>query len=273
MTTPLDRWRIGLILVAMLALAGCGGNSDDPSANAANDSNAENNDEAPAELIVSVAASLADVMEDIKADYEKDNNVELTFNLGGSGTLAQQIQQGAPADAFISANQNWMDTLEEEGLLLEGTRADVTGNNLVLIQNKTSDLDYESFQDVNTDDGQVAVGNPESVPAGKYTEQALKSIEKWDELQGAIVFAKDVRQVLTYVETGNAEVGFVYESDAFISDKVDIIAKSEEGMHDPIIYPGAVLADTKHEAEAKAFIDYMQSDEAQEKLAEYGFNK
>ncbi|WP_217587631.1 molybdate ABC transporter substrate-binding protein [Lentibacillus saliphilus] len=259
-----------VLTMVMLTVSGCSNENDHENDQTENGASKDT----PAELTISVAASLADVMEDIKTDYEETHNVTLTFNLAGSGTLAQQIQQGAPADAFISANQNWMDTLEEEGLLVDDTRADITGNHLVLIKTQSSDLNYESFTDVSADEvDQVAVGNPESVPAGKYTEQALKSIDKWDALEGVIVLAKDVRQVLTYVETGNAEVGFVYESDALISDKVDILAKSEAGMHDPIIYPGAVIADSDFVEEATAFIEYMQSDEAQHKLAEYGFNK
>ncbi|MFD2130707.1 molybdate ABC transporter substrate-binding protein [Pseudogracilibacillus auburnensis] len=228
----------------------------------------------PAELFISAAASLTDAMDEIKPLYEEEHNVELTFNFAGSGKLAQQIQQGAPVDVFISANENWMDTLVEENLIKEDTRVDVTGNKLVLIVRKDSTIDYSSFEDIELDDvEQIAIGNPESVPAGEYTEAVLKAIDKWDELESKFVFAQDVRQVLTYVETGNAEIGFVYESDAISSDQVKILTESDPSMHDAIIYPGAVTADSEQEEKANQFIEFLLSDEGQEILGKYGFNK
>lgn len=225
-------------------------------------------------LTISAAVSLTDALEEMKEIYKKENNVELTFNLAGSGTLAQQIQQGAPVDLFISANQQWMDTLEEEGIIINETRADVTGNKLVLIAGEFSDLAYESFDEISSEDvEQIAIGNPESVPAGKYSENTLNSLGLYDQLENQLVLAKDVRQVLTYVETGNTDIGFVYESDARSSDLIKILATADEGLHDPIIYPGAVIADTKHEEEAKDFLIYFQSDEAQDILADHGFRK
>lgn len=225
-------------------------------------------------LTVSAAVSLTDALEEIQELYKKDHNVEFSFNLAGSGTLAQQIQQGAPVDVFISANQQWMDTLEDEDEILSETRADITGNNLVLITEDNSSIDYESFEEISADDvEQIAVGNPESVPAGKYTEEILTNLEMWDDLEDTFILAKDVRQVLTYVETGNAEIGFVYESDALSSDKIKILAEADKDTHEPIIYPGAVIADTTEEEAAKEFLKFMESDEAQEILANHGFNK
>lgn len=268
-----------LFLIVSLFVVGCSDNTVDESVDAeATEENTEaeaTEDEGePVELMVSAAVSLTDALEDIQEVYEEENNVELTFNLAGSGTLAQQIQQGAPADVFISANQDWMDTLEDEDLIIEGTRADVTGNSIVLITQDDSDIDYSSFEDISADDlDQIAVGNPESVPAGNYTKQTLNSIDLWDELEEEIILAKDVRQVLTYVESGNADIGFVYESDALTSDKVKILANSDPEWHDSIIYPGAVIADTKHEDEATDFFNYMLTDEAQNVLKEYGFKQ
>lgn len=223
-------------------------------------------------LTVSAAVSLTDALEEIKELYEKDHPVDLTFNLGGSGTLAQQIQQGAPVDIFISANREWMDKLEEDDLVNTSTREDVTGNKIVLITGEASKIDYKSADEISAADvDQIAIGNPESVPAGKYTEEILHNLKKWDELEGKLVRAKDVRQVLTYVETGNADIGFVYESDAMTSDKIKILATVDESLHDPIIYPGAVLADTKHEKEASDFLKFLKTEEAQSILEKYGF--
>lgn len=228
----------------------------------------------PVPLMISAAVSLTDALEEIRTLYEEEHNVALTYNLEGSGSLAQKIQQGAPVDVFISASQDWMDTLEERSFIVESTRKDITGNRLVLITRKDSDIHYTSVGELKADDiTQLSIGNPESVPAGKYTEQVLKNLNLWDELESKIVIGKDVRQVLTYVETGNVDIGFVYESDALSSDKIKILAMAEDGTHDPVIYPGAVLKDTKHEKEATDFLTFMASDVAQVILVKHGFRQ
>lgn len=263
----------GLILMAALLFAGCGNSSTSSDSDGGKEGAKT---EERTTLTISAAVSLTDALEEMKESYEEEHPVDMTFNLGGSGTLAQQIQQGAPVDIFISANQDWMDILEEEELMDTSTREDVTGNSIVLIAGKSSSIDYDSIEDIKVDDvDQIAVGNPESVPAGQYTEEILKNLNMWDELKKSekIVQAKDVRQVLTYVETGNADIGFVYESDAVSSDKINILTEADPSTHDPIIYPGAVTADSKHPDEAKAFMKYLQSDEAQDILKTYGFKK
>jgi len=259
---------ITLLLILALIMVGCSDNSKDEN------STKDTANSEPIELTISAAVSLTDALHEIKNTYEKEHNVDLTFNFGGSGTLAQQIQQGAPADVFISANQDWMDTLEKEDQIIDDTRKNVTGNSIVLITQQDSKLDYGSFEDISASDiDQIAIGNPESVPAGNYTEQTLKHINIWNELENEFIFAKDVRQVLTYVESGNADTGFVYESDALTSDQIKILATAEPDWHDPITYPGALIADTQHEQEAASFLDYMISDEAQEILKKYGFKQ
>lgn len=226
------------------------------------------------EMNISAAVSLTDALEEIKTIYEKDHNVKLTYILGGSGKLAQQIQQGAPVDVFLSANQDWMDMLEKENLLINETRADITGNKIVLITGTDSSISYDSIEDIKASElQQVAIGNPESVPAGQYSEQLLNNLDLWAELKDKIVFAQDVRQVLTYVETGNVDIGFVYESDAISSTSVKILASADSSLHDSIIYPAAVLKDTKHEKEASNFVKFMASEKAQEILERHGFRK
>ena len=253
---------IVLMLAFVLLLTSCSTNNDTGAT------------EQPKELTISAAASLTDAMDELKEIYEAENNVELTFNFAGSGKLAQQIQQGAPVDVFISANENWLDTLLEEGLIDADSTTDVTGNKLVLIAEKDTTLAYDSFSDINVKElSNIAVGKPESVPAGEYTKKALEAIDKWEEIEPYIVYAKDVRQVLTYVETGNAEIGFVYESDALSSDKVEILTESNPKEHDPIIYPGGVTTETEQEEVAEDFLAFMTSDEAQEILETYGFTK
>lgn len=255
------------LLTFMLLLTACG--ADDMASK-----ETENASEETTELFISAAASLTDAMDDIQEIYEKEHNITLTFNFGGSGKLAQQIQQGAPVDVFISANENWLHSLIEEKLIDSATKVDMTGNKLVLIAKETSDLTYQSFAEINAKElTDVAIGKPESVPAGEYTKEALMSINKWDEVESKVVFAQDVRQVLTYVETGNAEIGFVYESDALSSDQVTVLAEADDSMHDPIVYPAGVTTDSNYKEEAQQFLEFMTSDLAQDVLATYGFTK
>lgn len=264
-----NKWLV-ILFACILILVGCSSNTDGSSTNVGNDKT----DREPIVLTIAAAVSLTDALEEIQEIYEDENNIKLTFNVAGSGTLAQQIKQGAPIDLFISANQKWMDTLEDEEIINRSTREDVTGNNLVLIAHKDSSLSYQSFEEIAPEDvDEVAIGNPESVPAGGYTKDTLESLGMWEPLEKQIILAKDVRQVLTYVETGNADIGFVYESDARSSDDIQILATAEEGHHDPIIYPGAVVEDSKHREEAQAFLDYIISDEGQDILAKHGFKK
>lgn len=237
-----------------------------------NDHNTVEKPEERTPLTISAAISLTDALTEIKTLYEEDHPVDLSFNLGGSGSLAQQIQQGAPVDVFISANINWMDTLEQEGLLHEKTRIKVVENQLVLISNKENQSVAlpleEQFNDPNE---QIAIGNPESVPAGNYTEEALRNIGLWDTLQDRIILAKDVRQVLTYVETGNVTYGFVYESDAINSKDSTILTTISSDLHQAITYPGAILKATKHPKEAESFLAFLSSKEAREIFEKYGF--
>lgn len=258
--------RFSTFIVLLIILIGCSHDKLNPSS-----IQAENGDNV---LTISAAISLSDALHEIKEVYEKENNVKLTFNLGGSGKLAQQIQQGAPVDVFISANQDWMDVLEDKGLIKTDTRTNVTGNQLVLITGKESSLTYESFGEIEPDTvDQIAIGNPESVPAGKYTKDVLENLGTWDNLKDKLILAKDVRQVLTYVESGNTDIGFVYKSDIHHAENIKVLATADKSRHDPILYPIAVVADTKYEQEAFDFINFMQSDEAQNILESYGFTR
>jgi len=239
-----------------------------------NDENNASATDKPVKLMISAATSLTAAMEEIQVLYESQNDVELTFNLGGSGSLAQKIQQGAPVDVFISANLEWMDALVRENLIIGETREEITGNKLVLITGNNSPINYESIDDISAKDiDQIAIGNPESVPAGMYSQQLLHTLDIWDSIEDKLVLAKDVRQVLTYVETGNVDIGFIYESDALTSKSIKVLATVEDGLHDPIIYPAAVLIDTKHENEASDFVEFMASDEAQMIFVKHGFRK
>lgn len=232
-----------------------------------------NNQEESTTLTISAAISLTDALEEIKEIYEKDHDISLSFNLAGSGTLAQQIEQGAPVDLFISANTNWMDLLEEKGLILSDSRKNIAENRLVIISHKnnpaeTLPLSGEAFHSFE----QVAIGNPDSVPAGNYTREALQAANMWDSLREKAILTKDVRQVLTYVETENADLGFVYKSDALLSEQIKILATIDEGLHQPIVYPAAVTEGSKTQEEAKQFLQYLLQEEAREIFKKYGFH-
>src|SRR5690625_1709147 len=181
-----------LILFLLSVFVGCGDGKEKESSSATVKGK---NKSDRSELLVSAAISLTDALNEIAKIYETDNNVNITFNFAGSGKLAQQIQQGAPVDVFISANENWMDMLIEEELIKEETKEDITGNKLVLITRKDSSFLLDSFKELQANDiDQIAIGNPESVPAGEYTVAVLKNIDKWDELENKFVYAQDVRQ-------------------------------------------------------------------------------
>ncbi|WP_342510306.1 molybdate ABC transporter substrate-binding protein [Sporosarcina sp. FSL K6-2383] len=227
----------------------------------------------PVEIMVSAAASLTDALTDMKTSFEQQHeNIRVTFNFGSSGKLVQQIEQGAPSDVFLSASSKDMNTLDEGELLVEGTRTDFTANELVLITNKDESLTVESFEDIDPSAiTHFAIGEPESVPVGRYTKEVLENIGLWEPLQDKMVLGSDVRQVLTHVEMGNADLGVVYSSDAKMSDKVKVLATANVEWHEPIVYPGAVVSETKHPEEAKAFLAFLTGDEGKEILKKYGF--
>ena len=253
-----------IVLFLLIIIAGCSSSviSDD-----------QNKSETK-ELLIAAAASLTDVMDEVAELYEETHDVKLTFNFAGSGKLMQQIKQGAPVDVFISANENYLDLLIAEGFIKEETRENITGNKLVVIAHKDSTLTYKSFNDIDENNVQlVAIGNPESVPAGEYTETVLKKLGKWNRLENKFVLAQDVRQVLTYVETGNADIGFVYKSDTLNSEKIKVLAEPNPTMHDSIVYPGALIANSDKQKEGKEFLQFLLSNKGQEILSKYGFTK
>jgi len=255
---------LSLFLVSGL-IAGCAGNAQQEPVK-------ENVTKETAQVLVSAAASLKDALAEIKSVYEgKNDGIELVYNFGSSGMLQQQIEQGSPVDLFISAGKKQMDALEEKNLIKIETRTDLLGNELVLITGKDNKT-VNTFADLSKPEVQhIGIGNPASVPAGKYTQEALTSMKLWDALQSKYVAAKDVRQVLSYVETGNAEAGLVYKSDTIVSDKVRIAITAPKESHQPIVYPAAVIGSAENAAAADEFLKFLQSAEAKQIFVKYGF--
>ena len=227
----------------------------------------------PVELTISVAASVQDAMRDVQAAYQAEApNVTITYNFGSSGSLAQQIDQGAPADVFLSASKRWMDDLEDKGQMLEGSRQELLQNSMVLITPQDS-TDVTDFEALETDQNiRVAMGEPESVPAGRYAREVLTAMNLFGSIQAKLVFTKDVRQVLSYVQTGNVDAGLVYATDALIANQVQVVATAPAATHSPIVYPVAVVNDGANIEAAQAFVDFLSTDRAMTIFQEYGFS-
>lgn len=224
------------------------------------------------ELTVAAAASLQDAAKEIKELYaDKHPDVEITYNFASSGTLQKQIEEGAPADLFISAGKKQMDALAEKDLILKENRRDLLGNKLVLIAAR--DVALEDFDGLTSPSiKKISIGTPDTVPAGKYAEETLTSMELYDRLLPKIVFAKDVRAVLNYVETGNAQAGMVYMSDTYQVDDIVVITAAPEESHSPIVYPMAIVKASKNQSAAQAFSEFLSSSEAADVFTKYGFD-
>lgn len=223
-------------------------------------------------LTISAAVSLKDAMDIIQENYQEMHpEVTLNFNFGGSGSLQQQISQGAPVDLFFSAAEDKFDVLVEENAMTKENHTSLLGNELVLVVPKGQQT-LQNFNDLtNQTINQLAIGTPETVPAGKYAKEALENMKLWSTLEEKIIYTKDVRQVLSYIETGNVDAGIVYKTDALMSDQVDIIATADASTHTPIVYPVGILTHTQQYEVAKDFYTYLQSDDALKVFEEYGF--
>ena len=256
---------LGAVTISLL-VAGCGGASQPPAPKAADAPK-------PVELNISAAVSMKDALAEIQTNYQKKApHVKLVYNLGASGSLQKQIEQGATADIFISAAPKQMNELAAKNLVINATRKNLLENKLVLIVPKDSTLSISKLEDLQNDAvKQISIGETKVVPAGQYAEQALKKLGVWDKVQRKIVFAKDVRTVLTYVDTGNVDAGLVYKTDAAASKKVKILAIAPDGSHAPIIYPAAVLTGTKNQKATEEFLSYLAGPEGKSVFEKHGF--
>jgi molybdate transport system substrate-binding protein len=225
------------------------------------------------ELTVSAAISLKDALDNVKQLYATANpTVSVATNYGASGTLEVQIEQGAPVDVFLSAAPKQMDELAAKGLLLDGTRKDLLRGEVVLIVPKDSSAGISSFQDLaRVDVKKIALGEPTTVPAGQYAKEVLTNLGIYDAVKSKSILAKDVRQVLTYVETGNVDAGLVYATDAQSSSKVKVVATAPEKSHSPVIYPVATIKSSKNSAAARAFTAFLSGPQARAVFQKYGF--
>lgn len=282
-------WAALTALLLCAALTACGGASASSSAPAPEsappaqtaspaESPAEENAPAPesgeaVELTISAAASLTDVMNELFTLYNANgNSVTFTPNYGASGTLQTQIEEGAPADLFFSAAQKQMNALEEKGLLLEGSRRDLLENKVVLIVPKDNAAGITSYEDAATDKVKtIALGEPKGVPVGQYSEEIFTSLGILDQVAAKATYGSDVRQVLTWVESGEVDCGVVYATDAATSDQVTVVCEAPEGSCKQVIYPAAILKDSANAQAAGQFLDFLATDEAKAAFEKYGF--
>jgi molybdate transport system substrate-binding protein len=226
-------------------------------------------------LTVFAAASLTDVMKDLGALWQQQGHAAPRVSLAASSTLARQIEQGAPANVFASADEQWMDYLAKRNLIVPETRKDLLRNDLVLVvpANQKRSITITPNMDLNTilgANGRIAVGDPAHVPAGIYAEQALKKLGLWDKAQPRLAPAEDVRGALLLVERGEAQAGIVYATDAAASTGVVVAGVFPAESHDPILYPFALVktGDTK---EAQDFLAFLQTPPAKQAFTKRGF--
>ncbi len=226
-----------------------------------------------AEVTVSAAASLTNAFKDLAQQFEAANpGTTVRLNFAASGTLLQQISQGAPVDVFASADQATMDRAASQNLIDTATRRDFVTNSVVLVT-PTQQQDIKRLEDLSDAKVQrIAVGKTATVPVGRYTQEALTHAKLWDSLQPKFVQADSVRQVLDYVARGEVDAGFVYRTDAAVmADKVRIALTA--GGHTPVAYPVAIVRDAPQPELAKKFQAHLDTPAAREVLDRYGFGR
>ncbi|MCX5883988.1 MAG: molybdate ABC transporter substrate-binding protein [Deltaproteobacteria bacterium] len=225
------------------------------------------------EITVSAAISLKNAFEEIGNLFESQNKwVKVVFNFGASGDLVKQIEGGAPVDVFASAAQKDMDQIDTKGLIDGATRFNFVKNTVVLIQSAASTLEIKGFEDLlKPEIKMISIGNPQTVPAGKYAQEAFTHFKVWEGIN-KLILAENVRQVLDYVTKNEVDAGVVYATDAaFQANKIKIVATAPSGSHKPVVYPVAMVKSSKNEALAKAFITMLKADEGMNILKKYGF--
>lgn len=223
-------------------------------------------------LLLSAAISLNNALEEVKPLYRQTKpNVNITYNFGASGSLQQQIENGAPVDIFVSAAQKQMDALESKNLILTDTRRNLLTNRLVLIVPINSSGVTSFRQLTSSRVKRIAIGEPRSVPAGQYAEEVFRNLGILAQVRPKFVLGNNVRQVLAAVESGNADAGIVYTTDAKTSNQVKQVATAPENLHSRIVYPVAVLKSSKNIRAAREYVQFLSSNRATAVFKKYGF--
>ncbi len=226
------------------------------------------------ELNVSAAMGLKEALLDIQKEYEKSHpEVKIVYNFAAAGVLASQIENGAQCDVFLSAAMKQINDLKAKDLIKENSVKDIVGNKLVLAVAKGNPLQIKEFKDLIRDDiHYIGFGEIKTMPAGQYGKECLENIGIWQQVEPKTVIGKNVREIVAYVESGNAEVAVAFETVVVNNPKVEIAAVSPQGTHKPVVFPGALIKNTKNEVAAQAFFDYLTTDDAVKIFQKYGFS-
>jgi len=223
-------------------------------------------------ITVAAAASLKNCLDDklIPMFIEKNPSIKIQSTYDSSGKLQTQIEEGASVDVFMSAAMKQMNTLSEKGLIAQDSIVQLLENKIVLIVPEGNELGISRFENV-IKAKQIAIGDPDSVPAGQYAKEALMNLRIWDQVAAQASLGTSVAEVLNWVAEGSAEAGFVYSTDAAGNGKVEVVAEAPTGSVSKIIYPVGIVKATKNEEAVKTFIEFLQSDEAIKVFESYGF--
>jgi len=228
--------------------------------------------EAPPEILISAATSLKDVFQELGKNFEKKNKVKVLFNFAASGQLRAQIENGAPVDLFASASFFDINLLEKKDLLEKKSITNFIKNTLVLAQGLHVKKPLKNLEELSTTGiKSLALGNPESVPVGRYAKESLSYYKMFDSLKEKIIFGESARQVLDYIAKNEVDAGIVFVTDVISDKKVKTVFEFSEVTHSLIAYPIATIKSSKKIKEAKAFIEFIMSKESQQLFAKYGF--
>jgi molybdate transport system substrate-binding protein len=224
-------------------------------------------------IVVFGAASLTNVLQELGDAFTKETSVPVKFSFAASSALARQIESGAPADVFFSADIDWMDYLQKRNLIQPASRRDVVGNRLVLIAPSDSPIELKIEPHFRLASAlgtkRLATGDPDSVPAGRYAQASLVNLGVWDEVADRLIRADSVRSALAFVDRGEAPLGIVYETDAMIDKRVRVVDVFPATSHPPIVYPIALTMGAK--ADAAKFVAYIESPAVDAAFKAYGF--
>lgn len=225
------------------------------------------------QINVAAAASLTEAFTDMEKEFEAENpGIDVVYNFGASGTLRTQIEGGAPVDVFASAAEDQMDMLATKGFVYNDTREDFVENSLVMIAPKGNTLGLTGMQDLTkTEVEKISIGNPDSVPAGKYAKEAITNAGLWDSVSGKMLMAENVKQALVYVEKEEADAGFVFMTDVSSAQPDTIEVVTSVPVSTPITYPIAVVSSTQNQDDSQLFIDFVTGEKGKSILEQYGF--
>lgn len=271
---------LSMCMLAAFLFASCGNSNTDETKKANELEGKETKIEEKTDLTVFAAASMTESLTELKGIFEKENpDTNVVYNFDSSGTLKTQIEEGADCDVFISAAKKQMDDLEglgdkeSEALIDSDSRFDLLENEVTLAIKENSDMDISSFEDLNTDKvASIALGNSD-VPVGQYSEELLKNLGIWDDIQDKVTFGSNVKEVTTWISEGAVDCGIIYSTDANAAGLKIVDRADSSKFENRIIYPIALTKNAKNSELGQKFLEFLKTDKAQEIFEKYGFKK